>query len=161
MDILTGWDFDKGEDRRRAVKYVLTEKPKLVIGSPMCTLFSLLQEINIAKHGHDPEWMEAFQKRLDKAKRHIRFCIQLYKLQMSQGRYWLHEHPWSARSWRMPEMEQLAADPRSIKVKADMCQFGLRSPIAKGGIETGPALTPTGFMGNSWRIMERLGKRCD
>ena len=41
------------------------------------------------------------------AKRYVRFCISLYKHQISTGNYFLHEHPWLATSWLMPEMDGL------------------------------------------------------
>ena len=43
MDLSTGWDFRKQEDRDRAIRYIDNEKPELIIGSPMCTMFSVLQ----------------------------------------------------------------------------------------------------------------------
>ena len=160
MDLTTGWDFDKGEDRRRAVQTILTEKPNLLVGSPECTLFSMLQELNLAIHTNDPTWIAHFELRLEKAKRHIRFCCKLYKLQMSMGRYWLHEHPWLAKSWDMKEVRDILADPRTMIVRADQCQFGLTAPIGHKDGPRGPAQKPTGFMGNSWCIMEQLDRRC-
>ena len=49
------------------------EAPYLVIGSPPFTLFSMLQELSIAQHGGDPNWMAKFRVRLEQAKTHIRF----------------------------------------------------------------------------------------
>ena len=43
MDLSTGWDFSKVEDRNKAWRYLHEKQPKLVIGSPMCTMFSTLQ----------------------------------------------------------------------------------------------------------------------
>ena len=54
MDLTTDWDFDNAEDRGRAEKYVMEEKPTLLIGSPMCTAFSQLQRLN-AKGAHSAE----------------------------------------------------------------------------------------------------------
>ena len=34
------WDFDEKEMRERAMKRLGTEKPQLLLGSPMCTAFS-------------------------------------------------------------------------------------------------------------------------
>ena len=55
MDITTvdeqgnPWDFDNHEQRAKARKRVEEEKPTILIGSPMCTAFSLLQQVNYAK----------------------------------------------------------------------------------------------------------------
>ena len=46
MNLQNGYDFDTLEDRNRAVKRLLEGKPKLLIGSPPCTYFSVLQELN-------------------------------------------------------------------------------------------------------------------
>ena len=105
--------------------------------------------------------MAKFNDNLIKAIEHIKCCITLYKLQMDEGRYWLHEHPWSARSWQIPEMEELLKDPRVQVAYADQCQFGLTSKIRTGGVEEGPAKKPTGFIGNSWAIIARLRRTCD
>ena len=36
MDLTSGWDFSKAEDRRRAEDYLEEVQPLLVIGSPEC-----------------------------------------------------------------------------------------------------------------------------
>ena len=56
MDLLTGWDFDRREDRDLAERYIREYKPTFLIGSPMCTMFSRLQALN---RGRDPEGFEA------------------------------------------------------------------------------------------------------
>ena len=161
MDLLTGWNFELKEDRDRAVKYIRENKPKLVIGSPPCTYFSNLQELNKHNQRFNMEWMARFQDNLEKAIKHIEFCITLYKMQMDEGRYWLHEHPWGAKSWQIPAMEELLKDPRVHVAYADQCQFGLTSKMRTGSDEQGPAKKPTGFIGNSWAIIRRLKRTCD
>ena len=51
------WDFDTKEKRDKAFAKVKEEKPKLLIGSPMCTPFSLLQ--NLSKDKGDLEQKKA------------------------------------------------------------------------------------------------------
>ena len=46
LDLTTGWNFDKKEDRDMAERYIREVKPTFVIGSPMCTMFSQLQALN-------------------------------------------------------------------------------------------------------------------
>ena len=46
MDIKNGLDFDVTADRKKAWDSVLQDKRKLAIGSPPCTFFSRLQELN-------------------------------------------------------------------------------------------------------------------
>ena len=43
MDLTTGWDFTRQEHREAAKEYRRRVKPRLLIGSPMCTMFSTLQ----------------------------------------------------------------------------------------------------------------------
>ena len=45
MDLTTGWDFRRQEHRDLAWSYVDKYKPELLIGSPMCTMFSTLQNM--------------------------------------------------------------------------------------------------------------------
>ena len=51
MDLTNGFYFSKHVDQLRAWEVIKREAPYLIIGSPMCTLFSLLQDLNIAQHG--------------------------------------------------------------------------------------------------------------
>jgi len=46
MDLVNGWDFDSLRMRSKAEEYIDQKKPKLVIGSPMCTAFTALQHLN-------------------------------------------------------------------------------------------------------------------
>ena len=98
MDLMTGWDFDLEADKARAKECIRRDKPTLVIGSPPCTYFSTLQELNKHNMRHDAAWMSKFNENLNKAIRHIIFCVEVYWMQMAEGRFWLHEHPWSAKS---------------------------------------------------------------
>ena len=49
------WDFDVPEMRERAKALVREMKPSLLIGSPMCTAFSVLQFLNRERLG-EKEW---------------------------------------------------------------------------------------------------------
>ena len=49
MDLRTGWDFTKAEDRERCRQYVRRTRPLVLIGSPPCTMFSRLQNLNWGK----------------------------------------------------------------------------------------------------------------
>ena len=129
----------------------------LVIGSPPCTHFSTLQELNKFNQRYNEERLARFNDNLIKATEHIRFCIKLYRMQMGNGRYWLHEHPWSAKSWQIPEMEELLKDPKVQVAYADQCQFGLTEKISSGSDERGPAKKP----GNLWAVARRLRRTCN
>ena len=59
------WDFEQPETRRRAKKRIEEEKPMFIIGSSMCTNFSILMNINWKKmHPDDAKrrWTNAVKK---------------------------------------------------------------------------------------------------
>ena len=130
----------------------------LVIGSPPCTLFSRLQELNKHMYKDSREWMAKFQERMQQAKRYVKFCVDIYNYQRSQGRFFLHEHPWLATSWSLDCIEKLMAQGDVRRVQTHMCQFGMMSRIGGVGSELGPVLKPTGFMTNSVHIANELQK---
>ena len=70
MDLMTGWNFDLEADRERAKKKIREEKPMLLVGSPPCTFFSTLQELNKFNMRDDPAWIAKFNANLEKAVRH-------------------------------------------------------------------------------------------
>ena len=137
------WDFGRPEKRQKAYRMVQEEKPMLLIGSPMCTAFSNLQKFNRRKNP------AMHQRMLDYAVMHISFCISLYRLQMAEGRYFLHEHPWWATSWKLPQMVKLMDEFGVFTVRGDMCRFGMTSKDHEG---SSPVKKPTGWMTNSLHI---------
>ena len=46
MDLTTGWDFTRSEHKEAAREYRRRVRPKLLIGSPMCQMFSTLQNLS-------------------------------------------------------------------------------------------------------------------
>ena len=93
MDLKNGYDFDSAKDRARCWEEIERSAPLLVIGSPPCTLFSQLQEINKFMYRDNKVWTEKSQQKLQQAKRYIKFCTDIYEYQRSKGRFFLHEHP--------------------------------------------------------------------
>ena len=70
MDLTTGWDFRRKEDRQRAEQYIQEQRPLLLIGSPMCTMFSSLQRFAPWNEGKQQQWVED--------RKHLRFVAELY-----------------------------------------------------------------------------------
>ena len=77
VDLTNGWDFNLEDYRKKAWTKIKEESSYLLIGSPPCTYFSMLQELNVAVHGHKPEWMATFEEKRE-AKIHVEFCCTLY-----------------------------------------------------------------------------------
>ena len=82
LDSTNGWDFTVEAHRKKAWNLVKQTKPYMLIGSPPCTMFSMLQELNKHMHRDDPEWMGEIEKRWRVAVQHIDFCVQVYRLQL-------------------------------------------------------------------------------
>ena len=86
MDIKNGYDFDKAEDRDRCWEVIKRDKPLLVIGSPPCTLFSRLQELNKHMYRDSATWLAKFHERMQQARRYVKFCVDVYNYQRAEGR---------------------------------------------------------------------------
>ena len=59
MDLMTGWDFDRKAHRDAAIELIRRTKPKLVIGSPDCTMYSSLQHMNSRSADRQKKWIRA------------------------------------------------------------------------------------------------------
>ena len=147
------WDFTKKSCRDRALDLLRKDRPYLLIGSPPCTAWSNLQNLNACRPGGAAK-VEAGKRR---ARVHLLFCARLYREQLEAGRYFLHEHPKSATSWMEKCMKDLASDPTVMRTEIDQCAYGLVSKDKEG---VGPAKKPTSFLTNSIGPVNALSKRC-
>ena len=152
MDLTTGWDFRRAGDRRKAERYIDEHKPKLLVGSPMCTMFSALQRMT--------PWTERRQEKWTEHRRHIEFVTTLYRKQIEAGRYFLHEHPQGATSWGLNEVRTIGDTQGVHTVVGDQCMYGLTTE-GKRGSSVMPAKKRTKFMTNSYHVARELRRRCD
>ena len=146
------WDFNNPQKRMKAEAMLKRDRPGLLIGSPMCTAFSIIQNMNRAKMGE-----VRFKDVMDQAMKHLEFCCKLYKMQHSQGGYFLHEHPASASSWTKKCVMEVMTLSGVDCVTGNMCQFDMK--IKKYGIEK-LVKKCTRFMSNSECVLEELGLKC-
>ena len=146
------WDFDKVEMRKKARELVREQKPTLLIGSPMCRAFSLLQGLNKLRIG--PEKWKAM---IEHGRMHLEFMCELYHIQAGAGRYFLHEHPAGASSWKEDCTQRCMRLPRSTVVQSDLCGFGMTSQDMHG---PGLVKKPTKFMTNSHHVAKWLEVKC-
>ena len=121
----------------------------LLVGSPMCTAFSTWQRIN--NKIRCPVTVAAELKR---AKEHLTFCVELYRLQARGGRYFLHEHPAYATSWQTDIIEGMMSEPGVSRVVGDQCLYGCEAECGSQVKE------PTGFMTNAPELGKELAMRC-
>ena len=152
MDLDTGWDFRRAQDRKKALEELLCTEPHVLIGSPPCTDFSVIQNINRDRMG-EVEW----QRRKIEAMDHLEFACEMYIKQAEQGRVFVHEHPATASSWRQRCIRKVLEKTGACIVEANMCAFGMTTTSA--GV-TGLACKPTWFMTNSPALALELSRPC-
>ena len=93
MDLTNDWDFDREDHKRLAWKRVREEDSSLLIVSPPCTYFSVLQELNKAVRGNKQGWRETFDRETEKAIKHVEFRCAFYKFQIPNSFMNIHERP--------------------------------------------------------------------
>ena len=135
--------------RNKAKREIMEDKPDFIIGSVMCTDWSIMQNCN-KKHFTDEEW----QMRMGRAKSHLKFICELYKIQTDGGRYFVHEHPTTASSWAEQVVTEIMGHSHAWD---DMCRFGMTTERAG---HSGLSLKPTDFMTNSVCVADQLDRRC-
>ena len=151
------WDFTKRTDRKLAREMIRESDPDWVIGAPPCTAFS------IWNHGMNYKKMDQaeVQRRLREGRLHLNFVCSLYRRQMARGKFFLHEHPASALSWREHDIEALSRLPMVNVVTMHQCQYGLVTPSSEDPEKLVPAMKPTRWMTNSLVMAQQLQKKCD
>ena len=86
-------------DVKMVDKMVDEEQPKFVLGSPPCDAFS---ELNV-KLNFPRMDVKKVKARIAEGKRHLHTCVKLYHKQHDAGRFFLHKHPATAKSWEDDE----------------------------------------------------------
>ena len=74
------WDFNKVHMRNKAVRKLLNDKPRFLIGSPMCAAFCSFNNMNHKKM--NPEEMK---RRVQYGKNHLDFLCKIVRIAM-EGR---------------------------------------------------------------------------
>ena len=146
------WDLSCPKVQSRVKKMVVETRPFLLVGSPPCTMFSTLQALNKNKRDKK-QW----DRDMEAARKHMKFCMDLYMIQIRNRRFFLHEHPHAAASWKLPEVIRVMAEANVDVVECDMCAFGL---IIKDGNEELLARKRTKLMSNSPEVLKRCARRC-
>ena len=123
MDLVTGWDFDREDHQKLAQKRIDETKPKLLVGSPECRMFSALQNLS--------PWTKEKEAKLKAAERHLEFVCKLYEQQVREKRWFLHEHPIGATSWRSTPVRKILKMTGVQCAIADQCRYGLTTEVKK------------------------------
>lgn len=146
------WDFNIEEKRTKAEGLVREKKALLVIGSPMCSAFSQIQNLNFSKMSPNE-----VKRVIDYGTTHLAFCAKLYQIQMDNRLYFSHEHPHAATSWENKGIKRLLEQEGVTRIKSHICAFGMESEDKLG---KGFAKKPTGFMTNVPELAKRLELCC-
>ena len=154
VDPLNGrpWDLSVPTVQSRVRKLVRDTRPFCIVGSLPCTAFSPLQEISRAKR--DPKKM---LKDLEMAKKHVKFCVELYKMQIRDKRHFVHEHPTKSKALQKDEIKELMMRPEVGKVELHMCAFGMKSRDEQGERLVHKSTT---LMSSSEEVLKIMDRRC-
>ena len=129
-------------------------RPYLLIGSPPCTDRCALH-VRLNHPRMDPGLVA---RRVQEAKVHLAFVLQLYQDQLDGGRHFLHEHPASATSWCEPAMLELLTRLGVNSVVGHMCRQGMQMPDPEGVVR--PVLKPTRWASSAETVLETLAAKC-
>ena len=116
------WDLLKPSHQKECLRIISQAKPDLIIGSPPCSWFSRIMQINwprIPRHRR--------RRMMREARAYLEFSAKIYEDQHRKGKVFLHEHPTSAESWAEPAIAKLLKIPQVRRYNLDMCQFGLQN----------------------------------
>ena len=149
FDIANGWNFLLAEHRKQCIQDIKQHKPRVLMISPPCRMYSAWQRLN-AYRGRLSE------KEMVEARTLLLFGVQLCALQREMGNYYVFEHPQGATSWNDPAWEELLTDPACSDVVLDQCMFGLRDPGNYKAYKKATVLRT-----NCRHVQQLMGCRCD
>ena len=92
------WDFTPKSDRIEAL-VVKDRIPRWVIRSPPCTACSSIMNLNHVKTSKTQ-----IDRIMTEARTHLRFMVDIYRIQLAGGRHVLRKHPAPTSSWKDPAM---------------------------------------------------------
>ena len=118
--------FCKREDRRLARDMIEKQNPDWILGAPPCTAFAIW---NYAIH-YPKANPDKVKELLAEGRVHLNFVASLYRRQVANGKYHLHENPATTLSRMEDVIEALTRHPLSQVVTADQCRYGLVTPSA-------------------------------
>ena len=146
------WDCLKEEDRAWGKRMLHRDKPKLLVVSPPCTLFSQLQ--NLSPNGlPQVRCPEEYRKAILM----VEYAVELCRIQMRAGRAFIFEHPRTASSWELEALRSLMAEAGVRESVFDMCCFGMMSEDSEG---PGLVRKTTRILTNADEIVGTTMHRC-
>ena len=64
---------------------------------------------------------------LREARAHLKCSCRLYRRQINAGKFFLHEHPLTASSWKLPDIKRVLGIPGVGVATCHQCRFGLHT----------------------------------
>ena len=107
-----------------------SEKPYVLITSPLCTALSKLTSLNV-RHISPSERKQI----ANKAQRHLEFICKLIMIQHRDGRYFIHEHPGGISSWQDQCVQEVLTVTQATITEFDQCLFGLMATDRDGSLK--------------------------
>ena len=116
-----GWDLLRPGDQAELDRIIEHDEPQLLTGSPRCDPFSVLQWLN---KGRVPQ--EKIDRSLHEGRVGLKVACRAYKKQYDAGRFFLHEHPTYASSWKESCVAELLKLPDVYYAQWPMCRFDMK-----------------------------------
>ncbi len=126
FDITTGVDLLEVEGRATVWAHLEHHMPRVLVTSAPCTMFSGVMRTNLNRM--DPATTAT---RWEQTNVLLDFSMERCRYQFDHGRFFLHENPLTASSWRRPSVMALADLPGVCQSDFDQCRFGLRAPATR------------------------------
>ena len=148
-----GWNFNHASHRRAFIQKVKDEEPDSILLAPMCTLWSMLQELTAAQYEDYKEKLK-----LDRQENHdtiLTFVAVVYEMQRRAGRDATVEHPWMSRAWSTKAFMRM----NGFDTYVDQCCYKLRLPDDEGVMRL--VKKPTCFKTTGETIYKMLHACCD
>ena len=149
LDYSTGWDLDEPAQEMEARQMRKETRPRFLMASPECTAFTQLLNFGTITERAKAELIE-------KGRRHLNVCIDMYNEQLDEGHHFIHEHPHGARSWSEEGIVGLLRRPEVYWVRNDQCASGQVTTDFNGF--TMPAQKTTGWLTSSRRVAQELAR---
>ena len=147
LDLTTGWDALKPEDRKRMWEILEHQKPDIVIMSPDCKMFCQLMNVNLSRVP-----VERLSRDQMRALVMWHMCIQVAEHQLNHDRYFFLEQPGGASSWKTHAAEWLLKQKGVHHFLFDQCELGLQ--VSDAGLSRKTTGAATNHLGIAFLLSQ-------
>jgi hypothetical protein len=131
FDLMTGCDLEQNAEVAKVFGYLRLHRPRCVMLSPPCTVFSTMQNMNWGRMSD-----EAKEEKMRIGVRLLDVAVWIATEQVNNNRFYIIEHPRGAASWKRPNVVALKKLAPTFMTDFDQCTVGLvdtdtKKPIKK------------------------------